>query len=71
MIARRLRPVKQGYLTPRPRSQPIGGCVRGEESAASATRNSASFDRLQAANGSTCSAGFDLAIFLISGVAEG
>ncbi len=32
----------------------------------SATRNSASFDRLQAENGRPCSAGLDLAIFLIS-----
>ena len=32
----------------------------------SATRNSASFDRLQAENGRSCPAGFDLATFLIS-----
>jgi hypothetical protein len=32
----------------------------------SATRNSASFDKLQAENGRSCSAGRDLAIFLIS-----
>jgi hypothetical protein len=32
----------------------------------SATRNSASFDRLQVENGRSCSAGLDLAIFLTS-----